>query len=142
IATEGHLPTQWWKIRTLGLDQPHPEDPGGERLVQPRQLLATSQAARPHRALQALISLSEWYRGRAAASREASDVYPPLPEPHRSQLQIASESSKLSAAGLARMARFFERLASKISEDASGEVKPEFYTRVLYAINQAPDDPR
>lgn len=142
IATEGDLPTQWWKIRAIGLDKPHRKKPKDPPLVKESQLLTTSQAARPRGARQALLSLSERYRGRAAASLEASNVNPPLGPQHRSPLETSSKASQLAADGLARMAGFFTRLASKISEDASGEVQPEFYTRVLYAINQLPDDPR
>lgn len=142
VATEGHLPTQWRKIRALGLDQkPDPDDPHSLPWISPAQLLATSQAARPHRALQALIGLSEWYRGREAASREALNLFADGGRQHF-QLQLTAEASKTTADGLARMAGFFRRLARKISTDASGQVQPEFYIRVLYAINQAPDNPR
>ncbi|MEN3331118.1 MAG: hypothetical protein V7641_483 [Blastocatellia bacterium] len=141
IATEGHLPTQWRKIRAIGLDQNDPEDPEKRPWVTPEQLLATSQAARPQRALRALNSLSEWYRGRAAANREAITVLPDN-DPNRSQLEIAAQASGLISDGLAIFTRLFPRLAKKISKDAAGEVQPEFYARVLYAIHQAPKTAR
>ena len=150
IATEGHLPTQWRKICAIGLAGPGEE---GEWFME-GQLLATSQAARPDREIRALNDLIAWYRGRAAASREAASVFSPdstsAANPRLvakvSDLQLEADAVDLIATGLARIAKLLERLATKLYQqpvrDQPAETQPEFYSRVLYAINQSPEDPR
>jgi len=141
VATEGHVPTQWRKICAVGLDQPDPDDKRGRPWLKPEQLLATSQAAQPQRDMRALVGLVEWYRGRAAANREAATTLPAGSE-SRSQLELAAEAAELISTGLDRIAGLFKRMASKLHVDPGRHVRPEFYIRVLYAINQAPDHAR
>jgi len=152
VATEGHLPTQWRKICVVGLDT----------LIAPEQLLATSQAARPEQKMRALNDLIAWYGGRAAANQEAAQVLRPdggsdsdgIIETKASELQLDAKAAELIAGGLVRIKRLFDRMAKKLyrlHEDALTpaepgpdglQVQPEFYIRVLYAINQAPQEPR
>jgi hypothetical protein len=140
VATEGHVPTQWRKICAVGLDQPDPDDPRGRPWLRPEQLLATSQAAQPQRDMRALMGLTEWYRGRAAANREASEALSPGSD-SRSQLELAADAAELVGKGLNRIAGLFKSMARKLYEHG-GHLRPEFYIWVLYAINQTTDHPR
>jgi len=146
IATEGHVPTQWCKIHAIGLDQENPDDSLKRPWILPGQLLATSQAEAPQRGLHAVTRLAEWYRGRAAATKEAAVAIEDTIADFGDnavirRLDLVSQAADLVVLGLTRLTRLFKRLGEKSSKQA-GRVEPEFYARVLYAINQAPEKPR
>jgi FMN phosphatase YigB (HAD superfamily) len=152
IATEGHLPTQWRKIMALGLASTRPE---GEPLVRAGQVLATSQAARPSRELYSLKRLADWYRGQATAGKEALEalgtgIALPNSDAYK-RLQQSSKVAEKTADGLDRIGDIFQHLATKYNTSAAVDgkddgaekvqVRPDFYLRVLYAINQSIGNP-
>jgi len=143
VASEGHLPTQWRKISALGLDKRSAR--GDEPLVSPGCLLTTGQAAYPRREMQALEGLMEWYRSQAAAGRDAIRLLTHGRTPAKEAIQelnLKIASAKIMADGVARIRALFDRLARKFNVGTSGQVQPEFYKRVVYAVNLRPGDPR
>lgn len=137
IATEGHGPTQWHKIVALGLNELHG---AVQPLVQEGQLLSTSQAARPQEAMWALEKVYDWYRGRAAASRKAAEMLKPG-NPAGPELEINAAGAELVADGLRKISEVFDWLRKKFHIGHGRAVQPDFYLRILYAINQAPRRP-
>ena len=137
IATEGHGPTQWRKIVALGLNELHGR---GRPLVQEGQLLSTSQAARPQEGMWTLEKVYDWYRGRAAASRKAAEMLRPG-NPAGPELEINAGAAELVADGLRKISEIFDWLRSKFHIAGGRTVQPDFYLRILYAINQAPRRP-
>jgi len=154
VATEGDLATQWKKICAVQLNELNPAT--GKPWVALGQLLATSEAARPQEELAALSRITEWYRGRAAASREAAEVLATTgscsdteilgPEDDaRSHLDLVAAAAEHIAQGLSFIAGLFRKLDRKRFENKSGQkmdVQPEFFSRVISAINHSTDNSR
>jgi len=134
IVTEGHVPTQWQKICQVDLDKVDPELK--RPLVEPAQLLCTSQAARPLNEMRAVASLIQWYKGSAAAGVAAAKILGNDPA-RRMQVQVNANANEMIASGLQRITDLFRRLGLKFQPGG-----PDFYVRVLYAINAGISDPR
>lgn len=145
IATEGHYPSQWRKLRVLGLTTTQ-DAPQNDWRIRPGQLLATSQAAAPFRGnIDSIGQLAQWYKGHATATATAVtalDAKPCNKKHHEHEtgcpvahdLEIDSASANLVARGLERLIRPFSRLYTKTPRP--GVVTVDFYSRVLYAISQ------